>query len=171
MKTFLPKFTNFLAMRAGEDCCCFHYTSSYSIAQPPTNNSEHDICKLCNTCASSLVLWLSKLKIKSYLKEIFHQVLTFHAGHNNCTIHEFLLECNVCGESWPIIIITERSNETRSEQYGVNLLGISLSIKLVDPSYIKKDRYLSYLYIIYHLFCQKEQTFIVFCKKSLPWIL
>ena len=28
-------------------------TSSYSIAQPPTNNSEHDICKLCNTCASS----------------------------------------------------------------------------------------------------------------------
>ena len=92
--------------------------------------------------------------------------MTFHAGHNNCTIHEFLLECNVCGESWPIIIITERSNETRSEHYGVNLLGISLSIRLVDPSYIKKDRYLSYLYIIYHLFCQKEQTFIVFCKKK-----
>ena len=74
--------------------------------------------------------------------------------------------CETRVESWPIIIITERSNETRSEQYGVNLLGISLSIKLVDPSYIKKDRYLSYLYIIYHLFCQKEQTFIVFCKKK-----
>ena len=72
-------------------------TSSYSIAQPPTNNSEHDNVNFVIPVLL-LVLWLSKLKIKSYLKEIFHQALTFHAGHNNCTIHEFLLECNVCLE-------------------------------------------------------------------------
>ena len=109
-----------------------------------------------------LVLWLSKLRRSNLLRNFSPG---FDVPCHNCTNFSWI-QCVSKVESWPILIISERSNETRSEHYGVNLLGISLSIKLVDPSYIKKDRYLSYLYIIYHLFCQKEQTFIVFCKKK-----
>ena len=51
MKTFLPKFTNFLAMSWRR--LLLLPLLLRRTAQPPTNNSEHDICKLCNTCASS----------------------------------------------------------------------------------------------------------------------